>query len=81
MVLQGTPLATAPYRQWVLSAPFQLRFLFASYPDLMGKALGIVTRCIATDLIHRAGLAHDLASQSRATLAARVGSGTERLTR
>ena len=31
-----------PIRQWVLSFPFQLRFLFASYPELRGKVLGIV---------------------------------------
>jgi hypothetical protein len=29
-----------PIRQWVLSFPFQLRFLFASYPQIMGKVLG-----------------------------------------
>ena len=40
-------LPMAPYRQWVFSVPFQLRFLFASYPELMGKALGIVYRAIA----------------------------------
>ncbi len=28
-----------PIRQWVLSFPFQLRFLFASRPELMGKVL------------------------------------------
>jgi hypothetical protein len=31
-------------RQRVLSVPFHLRFLFAGYPHLMGKALGIVYR-------------------------------------
>lgn len=31
-------------RQWVLSFPFQLRFLFASHPAIMGQALGIVYR-------------------------------------
>jgi len=31
-----------PMRQWVLSVPFPLRFLFASQPRIMGKALGIV---------------------------------------
>jgi hypothetical protein len=30
-----------PIRQWVFSFPFQLRFLFASYPHIMGKVLGI----------------------------------------
>ncbi len=29
-----------PIRQWVLSFPFQLRFLFASHPALMGRVLG-----------------------------------------
>jgi len=36
-----------PMRQWVLSVPFPLRFLFASQPKIMGKALGIVYRTIA----------------------------------
>ena len=34
-------------RQWVLSVPFPLRFLFASQPAVMGKVLGIVYRTIA----------------------------------
>jgi hypothetical protein len=34
-------------RQWVLSVPFPLRFLFASQAKVMGKALGIVYRTIA----------------------------------
>jgi hypothetical protein len=32
-------LPAAPIRQWVLSAPFALRFLFASNPAAMGEAL------------------------------------------
>ena len=39
-----------PIRQWVLSVPFPLRFLFASQSKVMGKALGIVYRTIATHL-------------------------------
>jgi hypothetical protein len=27
-------------RQWVLRFPFQLRFLFASRPEIMGRVLG-----------------------------------------
>jgi hypothetical protein len=38
-----------------LSFPFQLRFLFASYPDLMGKVLGIVYRTLATHILQQAG--------------------------
>jgi len=44
-----------PMRQWVLNVPFQLRYLFASQPQLMGKALGIVYRAIETHLINQAG--------------------------
>ena len=35
-------LPEQPVRQWVLSFPFQLRFLFASRPEVMGRVLGIV---------------------------------------
>jgi hypothetical protein len=31
-------------RQWVLSVPFPLRYLFASQPKVMGKVLSIVYR-------------------------------------
>ena len=44
-----------PMRQWVLSVPFPLRFVFASRPEIMGKVLGIVYRTIATHLIKKAG--------------------------
>ncbi len=42
-------------RQWVLSVPFQLRFLFAREPQVMGQVLRIVYRAIETHLIHKAG--------------------------
>jgi ribosomal protein S27E len=44
-----------PIRQWVLSFPFQLRILFASYPLIMGKVLGIVYRTLATHITNKAG--------------------------
>jgi hypothetical protein len=44
-------LPEQPIRQWVLSFPFQLRFLFASRPQLMGRVLGIVYRAISAHLI------------------------------
>ena len=44
-----------PKRQWVLSVPFPLRFLFASQPAVMGEVLGIVYRTIATHLTRKAG--------------------------
>jgi hypothetical protein len=38
--------AHQPVRQWVLSFPFQLRFLFASRPVITSQVLGIVYRVI-----------------------------------
>jgi hypothetical protein len=35
-------LPEAPMRQWLLSVPFPLRYLFARDPIAMGEALGIV---------------------------------------
>jgi hypothetical protein len=42
-----------PVRQWVLSFPFQLRFLFASRPMITDQVLGIVYRVIATHLVKK----------------------------
>ena len=44
-----------PIRQWVLSLPFQLRFLLASRPAITGQVLGIVYRVISTHLVKKAG--------------------------
>lgn len=46
-------LPEVPMRQWVLSFPYPLRFLFASRPEIMGEVLGIVYRTLATHLIKR----------------------------
>lgn len=48
-------LPEQPVRQWVLSFPVPLCFLFASRPVIMGQVLGIVYRVIATHLIKKAG--------------------------
>ena len=45
-----------PLRQWVLSFPFPLRFLFAKEPQLMGDVLSLIHRAISTYLIKKAGL-------------------------
>ena len=37
-------LPQEPMRQWVLSFPFQLRFLFASRPAIMSQVLGRLVR-------------------------------------
>ena len=62
-----------PIRQWVLSFPFQLRFLFASRPELMGKALGIVHRAIASHLVKKAGKTQKTAQTGSVTLIQRFG--------
>ena len=66
-------LPKVPIRQWVLSFPFQLRFLFASRPQIMGKVLGIVYRVLATHLIHKAGYTHKTANTGSVTLIQRFG--------
>ena len=63
-----------PIRQWVLSFPFQLRFLLANYPQVMGKVLGIVTRAISTHLIKKAGFRNSTAKTGSVTLIQRFGS-------
>lgn len=63
-----------PVRQWVLSVPFPLRFLFASRPEVMGQVLGIVYRCIATHLIKKAGFSRTTAQAGAVTLIQRFGS-------
>ena len=67
-------LPEQPIRQWVLSFPFQLRFLFASYPEIMGKVLGIVNRVLSTHLIHKAGFTRTEAQTGAVTLIQRFGS-------
>ena len=62
-----------PVRQWVLSVPWQLRFLFARDPAAMGAALGVVNRCITSHLIAKAGLTRDDARTGAVTLIQRFG--------
>ncbi|WP_410315848.1 transposase zinc-binding domain-containing protein, partial [Klebsiella pneumoniae] len=50
-----------PVRQWVLSFPYPLRFLFASKPEAIGPVLGIVHRVIAGWLADQAGVPRDTA--------------------
>ena len=61
-------------RQWVISFPFQLRFLFASYPVVMSKVLSIVTRLISTHLIQKGGAIHSTARTGAVTFIQRFGS-------
>ena len=63
-----------PLRQWVISFPFPLRYLFAAHPQAMGKVLGIVYRAISTHLIHKAGLQLKDGATGAVTLIQRFGS-------
>jgi hypothetical protein len=67
-------LPQRPMRQWVLSVPFQLRFLFASQPVIMGKALGIVYRAISTHITKKSGHTKTAAHTGAVTLIQRFGS-------
>ena len=62
-----------PVRQWVLSFPYPLRFLFAARPVIMGRVLGIVYRVIATRLIKKAGYTRRTARTGAVTLIQRFG--------
>jgi hypothetical protein len=62
-----------PVRQWVLSVPFALRFLFAREPQVMGSVLGIVVRAISSHLIASAGFTRARAGAGAVTLIQRFG--------
>jgi len=66
-------LPPQPMRQWVLSVPYPLRFLFASKPAVMGKVLAIVYRAIATHLTRKAGFKTTTAQTGAVTLIQRFG--------
>jgi hypothetical protein len=63
-----------PIRQWVLSVPFPLRFLFAAEPAAMGEVLAIVWRAMAGRLIRKAGLTWATGQTGAVTLIQRFGS-------
>ncbi|HCI2555410.1 TPA: IS91 family transposase, partial [Pseudomonas aeruginosa] len=63
-----------PIRQWVLSFPYPLRFLFANKPEVMTHVLAIVYRVIATHLIKKAGFTRKSAHTGAVTLIQRFGS-------
>lgn len=73
-LLMDDVLPCQPVRQWVLSFPFQLRYLFANRPAVMGLVLGIVYRVIATHLIKKAGFKQQNARTGAVTLIKRYSS-------
>jgi len=72
-------LPEAPVRQWVLSFPYALRFLFATHPTVMVRVLGIVYRTLATHQIRKAGHTHRSARAGAVTLIQRFGSALARI--
>jgi len=63
-----------PVRQWVLSVPYPLRFLFAGNPHSIGPVLAIVQRAIGASLADEAGVARHTAQCGTVTLIQRFGS-------
>jgi hypothetical protein len=66
-------LPEVPMRQWVLSVPFTLRYLFAREPQAMSAALGVVYRTIATFQQHKAGCRRGQADCGLVTVIQRFG--------
>ena len=73
-LLMDEILPTQPHRQWVLSVPYPLRWLFAQFPDVMGKALAIITRVISGHLIKKSGGTRRTAKAGAVTFIQRFGS-------
>ncbi|MBT8422928.1 MAG: transposase, partial [Gammaproteobacteria bacterium] len=67
-------LPHVPIRQWVLSVPFPIRFLFASQPSVMSAVLRIVVRAITGHLLSKAGYNRAQAQTGAVTLIQRFGS-------
>ena len=73
-LLADEVLPALPLRQWVISFPFALRFLFAARPDALARALTVIYRLLATHLAHKAGFRCEEAATGAVTLVQRFGS-------
>ena len=73
-LLVDEELPSVPIRQWVLSVPFPLRYVFAREPAVMSAVLGIVIRAIEAHLVVRAGYTRTRAQTGAVTLIQRFGS-------
>lgn len=68
-------LPEQPVRQWVLTFPYPLRFLFAAQPQVLSQVLGVVYRAISTYLIKQTGFTVTSGAKTGAvTLIQRFGS-------
>ena len=73
-LLADEVLPALPLRQWVISFPFALRFLFASCPEALARALEVIYRLLATHLAHKAGFTRKEAATGAVTLVQHFGS-------
>ena len=73
-MLVDSVLPHQPIRQWVLRVPFPLRWLFASEPRVLSKALEVALRAISTYLVKKTGFTHKTAKTGAVTLIQRFGS-------
>jgi len=65
----------APVRQWVLTFPFPLRFLFANDPSALSAVLTVVHRALSTFVVRQSGFALSSGARTGAvTLIQRFGS-------
>ena len=65
----------APVRQWVLTFPFPLRFLFANDPSALSAVLAVVHRALSTFVVCQSGFAVSSGARTGAvTLIQRFGS-------
>ena len=56
-------LPEQPIRQWVLTFPYPLRFLFAARPRVLSQVLSVVYRAISTFLIKKSPSGSDRSSR------------------
>jgi ribosomal protein S27E len=67
-------LPDTPIRQWVLSLPYDLRFLLANNPEVLSDVLKVIHRAISSYLIKKAGLTIKTGKTGAVTLIQRFGS-------
>ena len=67
-------IPNVPVRQWVISLPIPLRYLFAAHPHLLSPVLQVINRAISTFIIKQAGLKWMDAQTGAITLIQRFGS-------
>lgn len=67
-------LPDTPIRQWVLSLPYDLRFLLANNPEMLSDVLKVIHRAISSYLIKKAGLSIKTGKTGAVTLIQRFGS-------